>query len=105
MNGSIFSSILILQMFSFTPNMLKTAAPLTLRRSRGTQMPGVPAAVTPGCTCTTVSKVYVLSLDDGAADSREKIVQLSLSEDGQTCVHAPQEAERFLPAEAFVLVK
>lgn len=49
--------------------------------------------------------VYVLSLDDGGANSREKIEQLSLTEDGQTCVHAPQEAERFLAAETFVLVK
>lgn len=68
-------------------------------------MPGVPATVTPGCTCTTVSNVYVLSLDDGGANSREKIERLSLTEDSQTCGHAPQEAEHFLPAEAFVLVK
>lgn len=51
----------------------KMAAPLILWRSRRTRMPGVPVTVTPGCTCATVSNVYVLLLDDGGANCREKI--------------------------------
>lgn len=95
------SCILILQILSFALDRLK------LWRSRRVEMPTVPATVTPGCTCTTVSNVYVLSLDDGGANSAEKIELLSPTEDGQTCVytHTPQETELFLPSEAFVVVK